>query len=726
MAPGSEPTGAPLPPELRPLREEDPRRIGPYRVAGRLGQGGMGTVFGAIDADGRCIAVKVVSPRHASDPAFRAAFTREVELMRRVGGVCAVAVHGADTRADPPWVATDFIPGPTLGARVREGGPLEGEMLTAFAAGTAEALAAIHAAGIVHCDVKPGNVILSPDGPRVLDFGIARPVASRPDPSGAVFGSPGWVSPERFRGALPAPASDVFAWGALVAYAATGRSPFDAADTAERQRRAVEEAPDLDGVPAGLVPMLQAALDKDPAHRPDAESIYRGLLDYSVAEDISTVPTADLAGRLRGLLSGVWTGIDASWHDPRLWAAAAGTAAAGLGAAAAGSAVAGAAGAGAGASGTAGAAAGAGAGASGAAGAAAGASAASGTAAGAGAGAGLGSTAAVGGAGKLAAVVTAAVVGTVGVGVGGLFVARSVAGEGTPQAEASPSPTAPPTPEEAVAGVIELFETAESYHAVLENESSPDDPAPRPVELSYVHRSDPDFYQRHSGGTEAVDAIYDVGNDRNLQYGPAFVADFSPSSDGNSIESEEDARAPVLRPFRDLAESMEVREEETTELDGTPATLISGDYQGSEPDPRTGEDRFEDRSFSLWISEQGVPLRLEYTRPESTTPWVWTYSSFDGDLDRWNCGAVSAEPAIGEVVLIATSPDISCSEGRPVVEGYLETPEAQEGNGPRIGFEGWTCFFQPFSQATRMTAEVGSCTPEGAEQGERLAMIQIS
>ncbi|MFW5420403.1 serine/threonine protein kinase [Nocardiopsis sp. CNT-189] len=703
MAPGSEPTGAPLPPELRPLREEDPRRIGPYRVAGRLGQGGMGTVFGAIDADGRCIAVKVVSPRHASDPAFRAAFAREVELMRRVGGVCAVAVHGADTRADPPWVATDFVPGPTLGGHVRESGPLEDEMLTAFAAGTAEALAAIHAAGIVHCDVKPGNVILSPDGPRVLDFGIARPAASRPDPSGAVFGSPGWVSPERFRGAPPAPASDVFAWGALVAYAATGRSPFAADDTGERQRRAVEEDPDLDGVPAGLVPMLQAALAKDPAHRPDAESIYRGLLDYSVAEDISAVPTSDLAGRLRGLLSGVWTGIDASWHDPRMWAAAAGTAAAGLGAVAAGSAAAGAAGAGTGASGTAGAA----------------------TGAAAGTGAGVGSTAAVGGAGKLAAVVTAAIVGTVGVGVGGLFVARSVAGEGAPQAEASPSPTAPPTPEEAVAGVIELFETAESYHAVLENESSPDDPAPRPVELSYVHRSDPDFYQRHSGGTEAVDAVYDVHNDRNLQYGPAFVADFSPSSDGNSIESEEDARAPVLRPFRDLLESMEVREEETTELDGTPATLISGDYQGSEPDPRTGEDRLEDRAFSLWISEQGVPLRLEYTRPESPTPWTWTYSAFDGDLDRWNCGAVSAAPAVDEVVLVATSPDISCSEGRPVVERYLETPEAQGGAAPPAGFEGWTCTFQPSAQSTRTSAELGSCAPEGAAQGERLAMIQM-
>src|SRR5690606_12496865 len=207
---------------------------------------------------------------------------------------------------------------------------------------------------------------------------------------------------------------------------------------------------------AGLVPMLQAALDKDPALRPDAESIYRGLIDYSVTEDISAVPTADLAGRLRGLLSGVWRGIDASWHDPRLWAAAAGTAAAGLGAAAAGSAAAGAGAAGA-----------AGAGASG----AAGASAASGAAAGA--GTGLGSTAAVGGAGKLAAVVTAAIVGTVGVGVGGLFVARSVAGKGAPQAEASPSPTPPPSPEEAVAGVIVLFETAESYHAVVEVESPP-------------------------------------------------------------------------------------------------------------------------------------------------------------------------------------------------------------------------------------------------------------
>ncbi|MBV2367188.1 serine/threonine-protein kinase, partial [Streptomonospora nanhaiensis] len=353
--------GVPLPPELRPLDGGDPRAIGPYTVVGRLGQGGMGTVFGAVGAEGTCIAVKVVHERFAEDPAFREAFAREVELMRRVRGVYTAAVHAADTEAARPWVATDFVPGTTLRRRVEQEGPLEPDMLLAFAAGTAEALTAIHAAGIAHCDVKPGNVMLSPEGPRVLDFGIARPAgrSAAGRTAGATFGSPGWVSPERYRGAEPGMPADVFAWGCLVAYAATGRPPFGTGDAQDKRRRTLAGDADLAGVPDTLRPVVELAMAADPAARPTAESVYRGLIAFASPDDISRVETPDLTRRLLDVVGSRWRGIDASWHDPRKWLAAARFAGAVGGAAlAAGGGAAGVGGAGAGAAGAAGAGAG--------------------------------------------------------------------------------------------------------------------------------------------------------------------------------------------------------------------------------------------------------------------------------------------------------------------------------------------------------------------------------
>ncbi|MFC7741487.1 serine/threonine-protein kinase [Nocardiopsis composta] len=195
--PGAEPR--PLPTGFSPLEEADPRTIGPFRVVGRIGAGGMGAVYGALDGADRHVAVKVVHPRHADDPAFREQFAREAELLARVDAECAPAFYGADPHAETPWMATEFVPGRTLSGHVRERGVLGGRALLSFAAGTAEALAAIHAAGIVHRDVKPANVILAPGGPKVLDFGIARAADDR-TPEEGVYGTPGWVAPERLAG----------------------------------------------------------------------------------------------------------------------------------------------------------------------------------------------------------------------------------------------------------------------------------------------------------------------------------------------------------------------------------------------------------------------------------------------------------------------------------------------------------------------------------------------
>src|SRR5690625_2201393 len=196
-----DPTAQPddLPPELVPLRADDPAAIGPFRLAGRLGAGGMGTVYGGLDGAGRCIAVKVVHARFAERGDYRERFAYEADLVRRIDAECAPAFLGADPHAPTPWLATEFVPGRTLRAHVREFGPLEGAALLSFAAGTAEALGAVHGAGILHRDIKPGNVMLAPQGPRLLDFGIARAVEDTRTEEG-LFGTPGWLAPEQMAG----------------------------------------------------------------------------------------------------------------------------------------------------------------------------------------------------------------------------------------------------------------------------------------------------------------------------------------------------------------------------------------------------------------------------------------------------------------------------------------------------------------------------------------------
>ncbi|MFC4122118.1 serine/threonine-protein kinase [Nonomuraea zeae] len=249
-------------------------RIGPYQITGRMGAGGMGVVYAGTAADGARVAVKVIHPGLAADPQFLARFIREVDLLSRVRGRCTVSVLASDTTAVPPWLATEFVPGPTLSDHVRDRGPLRPDELLSFGVDIAEALTDIHRAGIVHRDLKPGNVILAASGAKVLDFGIARALdESGLTGTGALIGTPGWISPEQYRGDPADAAADVFAWGALMAYAATGRPPFGIGAPDVLAYRVMSVDPDLSGVPSRIRDLVRDALAKERAARPAAHQL---------------------------------------------------------------------------------------------------------------------------------------------------------------------------------------------------------------------------------------------------------------------------------------------------------------------------------------------------------------------------------------------------------------------------------------------------------------------
>ncbi|MFD6346467.1 serine/threonine-protein kinase [Streptomyces roseolus] len=273
---------------MEPLNAEDPVAIGPFRLVGRLGAGGMGRVFLARSAGGRTVAVKVVHAELAAQEEFRRRFAREVEALRRVGGSGTAPVLGSDTTAASPWVAIGYVPGPSLRAVVGdEYGPLPPATVRALGAGLGRALDHIHRAGLVHRDLKPSNVLLTVDGPRIIDFGIARAVDTVTDggltSTGAVVGSPGFMSPEQVRGEKLGPASDVFCLGSVLAYASTGRSPFGTSDSGVHALmfRIAHDDPDLTDVAPELTGLIRACLAKDPAQRPTA------------AEIAETLPVAD-------------------------------------------------------------------------------------------------------------------------------------------------------------------------------------------------------------------------------------------------------------------------------------------------------------------------------------------------------------------------------------------------------------------------------------------------
>ncbi|MFF9852554.1 MDR family MFS transporter [Streptomyces litmocidini] len=258
------------------LITEDPTSIGPYRLIARLGAGGMGLVYLGRSEAGRTVAVKVVQAEHAQHPEFRRRFAREVEAARRVGGEWTAAVLDADTEAPVPWVATQYIPGPDLTTVVaKDFGPLPEHSVRVLANRLAAALRSVHAAGLIHRDLKPSNVLVTVDGPRVIDFGIVRAMDGLGGDSlhtrtGMLIGSPGFMSPEQVRGLELTPASDVFCLGAVLVYAATGRLLFGATDTGLSAHlfRIAEDEPDLTGVPDSLLDLVRECLHKDPALRP--------------------------------------------------------------------------------------------------------------------------------------------------------------------------------------------------------------------------------------------------------------------------------------------------------------------------------------------------------------------------------------------------------------------------------------------------------------------------
>jgi len=254
---------------VQPLHPTDPARVGRYRLTHRLGAGGMGRVYLALTPASRRIVVKVVLTEYADEPDFRARFAREVEAARRVGGFHTAPVVDADPDAESPWIASAFIPGPSLGRAVREHGPLPEEALRALAAGLTEGLEAIHACGLTHRDLKPDNIILASDGPRIIDFGIARaPDAARVTLTGMPVGTPSYMSPEQTEGTVVGPASDVFSLGTVLAYAATGTNPFAAPSVPAVIRRLIGPAPEPDGVPGDLRALVAACWRHDPASRP--------------------------------------------------------------------------------------------------------------------------------------------------------------------------------------------------------------------------------------------------------------------------------------------------------------------------------------------------------------------------------------------------------------------------------------------------------------------------
>ena len=258
---------------VRELQLGDPRVIGPYRLRGRLGVGGMGRVFLGISAEGQLVAVKVVRADLAGDPRFRAGFRQEVAVARKVSGPFTAPVVDADTDGPVPWLATTYVAGPSLDDAVAERGPLPTWSVLRLAAGLAEGLSAIHAAGVVHRDLKPSNVLLATDGPRIIDFGISRAPGATLTHSGLLVGSPGFISPEQAEGGDAGPPTDVFSLGVVLAFAATGEGPFGTGSTLALVYRVVHCPPDLDRVPAELRALVRLCLAKDPAARPTAREL---------------------------------------------------------------------------------------------------------------------------------------------------------------------------------------------------------------------------------------------------------------------------------------------------------------------------------------------------------------------------------------------------------------------------------------------------------------------
>ncbi|MFF7642030.1 protein kinase [Streptomyces canus] len=270
---------------MQPLGVDEPTAVGPYRLLGRLGSGGMGRVYLGRSAGGRTVAVKIVHPHFALDEEFRARFRREVDAARRVGGAWTAPVLDADPEAAVPWVATGYAAGPSLASAVTDGGPLPEHSVRVLGAGLAEALAAVHELGLVHRDVKPSNVLLTVDGPLLIDFGIARAIDGTASltSTGVSIGSPGYKSPEQILSKGISGAADVFSLGAVLAYAATGAPPFPGDSSASLLYKVVHEEPELGSLSGELRDVVEACLVKRASERPTPGEVARRLAPQGAA-----------------------------------------------------------------------------------------------------------------------------------------------------------------------------------------------------------------------------------------------------------------------------------------------------------------------------------------------------------------------------------------------------------------------------------------------------------
>ncbi|MEU3182930.1 serine/threonine-protein kinase [Streptomyces sp. NPDC006923] len=312
------------------LGPSDPRSVGPYRLLSRLGSGGMGRVYLGRSASGRRVAVKVVRDEIADDAGFRARFRREVELAMRVGGFWTAAVVDADPGAPEPWIASEYIPGPSLQHRITDTGPFSAAEVRDLGIGLAEAMASIHALGLVHRDLKPSNVLLADTGPRVIDFGISKALegsgtSTALTHTGVVIGTPGFMSPEQATGAKIGTASDVFSLGAVLAYAATGTEPFGAGAPVALLYRVVSEEPDLSAVPYELRHTIALCLAKDPARRPSPGALVALLKGGEHLTEPVLVPPPTVAySRSADAAQGAgpegfaWAGVEEAYADAPL------------------------------------------------------------------------------------------------------------------------------------------------------------------------------------------------------------------------------------------------------------------------------------------------------------------------------------------------------------------------------------------------------------------------
>jgi hypothetical protein len=298
---------------MEPVRRWDPERIGPYAIIGRLGAGAMGQVYLARSTAGRLVAVKTIRVELAEEPGFRARFAYEVAAARRVSGVFTAAVIEADAEADLPWVATAYVPAPALSTLVRKCGPLPVPAVRWLAAGCAEALQSIHGVGLLHRDVKPSNVLVAPDGPLVIDFGVAR-AAERVQltVTRGAAGTPAYMAPEQARDARQAsPASDVFSLGATLVFAATGHPPYQGETVMDILVRLATEPPDLTGLPAELTGLIEACLERVPRNRPTDGAILKRLGSFASGPADARPGHSYLPGSAMALIAGYQ-------HSPQL------------------------------------------------------------------------------------------------------------------------------------------------------------------------------------------------------------------------------------------------------------------------------------------------------------------------------------------------------------------------------------------------------------------------